>query len=422
MTSAYHLRADRGRCASRPRRRRGCALLLLVVAALWAGASGPGLAADGPGAIILVGDVLPLHRAKVWNRITELAAEFVIVAAASDRPKLYGEFARRALERHGAFAELLPVAAESGEFGVDHRRAVADRAMIEKVREAAGVFFVGGAPQRLAEVLIDAGGSPNPLGRAIARAHANGAVTVGGIPGTMGLFTAVDAFEALSSGRIPPERLFRGLGLVSKRWFIDQHAFSPGRLAEVLVAMRQLGVARGMGIGPDTAAVIDEGQVEVVGDEGVLLIDLSGSEGVPGAADGFGLAGARLSYLEHGDRFDMTTLEVRPAPVKLDGFEIEPAEVARRTSETTRFAAGDHFAAGAVPRLLREVLDGSGPEAVGLASGKDANGRARTFRFRFHATQDTAAWLSVESGAERYTILDVGLDISPVAGHAIPAR
>ena len=397
-------------------------VLLPILAIFSTGSPTTGVAAEGPGTLILVGDVLPLHRSKVWSRITESAVEFVIIAAANDRPKLYGEFARRALERHGAFAELLPLAAESGEFGVDYRRAVVDRAMVEKVREAAGIFFVGGAPQRLAEVLLGEDGSPNPVARAVAEAYADGGVIVGGIPGAAGLFTGVDAFEALARGRVSPARLFRGLGLVSNGWFVDQHAFSPGRLAEILVAMRQLGIARGMGIGPDTGAVIDRGQVEVVGDEGILLIDLSGSGDVAGAPEGFRLGDARLSYLEHGDRFDMTTLEVRPAAVKLDGFEIEPVEVGHRRPESAKSVAGDPFAAGGLLRLLREALDGSGPEAVGFASGKDTNGDERVFRFRFYPVADTAGWLTVESGSERYTIVNVGLEISPGGAHDVPVR
>ena len=70
--------------------------------------------------------------------------------AASDRPKLYGGFARRALERHGAFAELLPIAVDAAEFGIDPGQAAEDPALLDKVRDSAGVFFVGGAPQRLA--------------------------------------------------------------------------------------------------------------------------------------------------------------------------------------------------------------------------------------------------------------------------------
>ena len=138
------------------------------------------------------------------------------------------------------------------------------------MREASGVFFVGGAPQRLARVLVGRDGSPTPLGSAVAEVHAAGGIVVGGIPGSVGLSTGLDALEALAGGRVPPGKLLRGLGLAPEGWLIDQHAFSPGRLAEILVAMRQLGIARGIGIGPDTSAVMAGDEVEVIGDEGIL--------------------------------------------------------------------------------------------------------------------------------------------------------
>ena len=387
-------------------------VLIAAIAMVSAGFPRTGIADDRPGTLILVGDVLPFNQGSVWTRIAENAPDMVIIAAASDRPKLYGEFARRALERHGAFAEVLPLAVDPAEFGVDWGRVVGDPAMVEKVRDASGVFFVGGAPQRLAEVLIHTDGSPSPMARALADAYANGAVVVGGIPGSTGLATGVDAYEVLTRGRVSRTRLFRGLELVPGGWFVDQHAFSPGRLAEILVAMRQLGLARGIGIGPDTCAVIDGGRVEVVGDEGVLLIDLSSSRAAPDASDGFRLAGARLSYLEHGDVFDMSTLEVRPAAAKLNGFEIDPVEIDRESSAPPPRVVGDLLAEARLPELLREALDGSGHEVIGLTSRNDASNGEQGFSFRFHSVPETIGWLSVESGPARYTIVNLGLEIS----------
>lgn len=391
-------------------------LLLLIVAGLGLGWLRPGIAETPSGAVIAVGDVLPFNQRKVWNRIVEHAPELVIVAAASDRPKLYGEFARRALERHGAFAELLPVAVDAAEFGVDPRRAAEDPALVERVRDAAGVFFVGGAPQRLARVLFRADGVPTPLASAIVEMHAGGGAVVGGIPGPAGLSTGVDALEVLAGGRVPPAQLFRGLGLVTEGWFVDQHVFSPGRLAEMLVAMHQLGIPRGLGVGTGTSAVIEGGRMEVVGDEGVLLIDLSRSLAASSSANGFELAGARLSYLEHGDRFDMSTLEVAPAVAKLEGFELGPGGDASGSAAHDRPAAGDLLAAGELLRLLREAIDGPGSEALGYAFPDGEGGARRGFRFRFHSLDDTRGWLSVHTGADRYTIANIGLDISAVEG------
>ena len=410
-----HLRS----CAARIGEKYG-PVLLLVIAIPWIGWPRAGIAEAQAGTLILVGDVLRFNQRNVWNRITAHAADLVIIAAASDRPKLYGDFARRALQRHGAFAEIIPLAVDAAEFGTDYRRAVVDRILVDKVREASGVYFVGGAPQRLAEVLLHADGSPTPMGKAVAEAYATGGVVVGGIPGSVGLFTGIDALQALARGRVLPTYLHRGLGLVAGNWFVDQHVFTAGRFVEVLMAMRQLGIERGLGIGANTAAVIEDGHVEVVGDEGVLLIGLSGIRSVAGSAKGLSLAGARLSYLEHGDSFDMATLEVRPAAVKLDGFEIDPDEEARQPPEPARPVVGDLFAKGRLQHMLREALDGPGREAFGLAIPEDASGDERGHRFRFHTVAETVGWLSVDSGMDRYTIVNIGLDISPVGRRDMP--
>ena len=393
---------------------RRCALLLSV-AIPWLGWPLPGIPAPPEaGTVILVGGVLRFDQRDVWSRIAGQAPDLVVIAAASDRPKLYGGFARHALERHGAFAELLPVAADPAEFGIDHRRATGDPALVGKVREAAGVFFVGGAPQRLAEVLFRADGSPTPMAAAVAEVYAAGGVVVGGIPGSAGLFAGLDAMEALAKGRIPPARLHRGLGLTAQGWLLDQHAFNEGRLAEILVAMRQLGIMRGLGIGAGAAAVVEDGQVEVVGDEGVLMIDLSRSGS--GAAQGFHLTGARLSSLGHGDRFDMRTLEVEPAAAKLDGFEIDPGTRQRQPSGQSGGppAAGGLFAGGRLLQLLHEALDGPRREASGFLFPEGAGDDGRGFRFRFHPRAETFGWLSARSGVERYTILNLGLEITSV--------
>ena len=395
--------------------------MLLVVTSLSAAWPPPGLSQTPAGTVILVGDVLRFNQRNVWRRITEQAPELVVIAAASERPKLYGGYARRALERHGAYAEVLPVALDAAEFGIDHRHATSDSALTEMVREADGVFFVGGAPQRLASVLNRADGSPTPLGNAVADAHAAGSVVVGGIAGSVALSTGVDAFEALASGRVPSTALHRGLGLVDGDWFVDQHAFSAGRLAEILVAMRQIGVTRGLGIGANTAAVVRAGRVEVIGDEGMLVIDLSGVGSDTESRAGFRLAGARISYLESGDRLDMSSLAVTPSAAKQEGFEIEPVSHATQTSGEERPVVEDLSARGGLQRLLREALDGARREAFGVAFPRGAAGDQRGFRFRFHSMPGTAGWLSVDSGAERYTIANLGLEVAIVRRDEAPA-
>ena len=82
--------------------------------------------------------------------------------------------------------------------------------------------------------------------------------------------------------------------------------------------------------------------------------------------------------------------------------------------------AVDFFARGQLLRLMREAVDGARGEAFGYAFPEGAGAEDRGFRLRFHSMPGTMGWLSVESGMERYTIVNVGLEISPVGRKDVP--
>lgn len=392
--------------------------VLLVVLAIGSGWPPAGSAQPRQGTLVLVGDILRFNHPVLWERIFNLAsrhlADLTVVAAATGRPKLYGGFAKRALERYGAFVEVLPVALDPDEFGISYQQAVNDPAVVEKVQEAGGVFFVGGAPQRLSQVLLNADGSPTALAKAIVDAYAAGGIVVGGIPGSVGVHTGYDAMSALEQGRFQQRDLYRGLGLIADGWYVDQHFFSTGRFAETLVAMRQHGLRYGLGIGANTAAVVHGGHAEIVGDEGVMVIDLSKVAPDAGVSNGFSLQGVRLSYLDHGDRFDMNAKKAIPHADKLDGFEMEPSADGNSTEAAKGAVSEDVFARGHLVQLMRAALDGGSKEAIGLAFRDAAGIGERGYRFRLYAGPDSVGWLSADTGDTRFTILNIHLDISPV--------
>ena len=99
-----------------------------------------------------------------------------------------------------------------------------------------------------------------------------------------------------------------------------------------------------------------------------------------------------------------------------------PTGDAPESAAHDRPAAGDLLAVGELLRLLREAIDGPGPEASGYAFPDGEGGARRGFRFRFHSLDDTRGWLSVHTGADRYTIVNVGLDISVVGPAGEPIQ
>ena len=133
-----------------------------------------------------------------------------------------------------------------------------------------------------------------------------------------------------------------------------------------------------------------------------------------GSGQGFRLADARLIYLEHGDRLDMQALHVEPAAAKRDGFEIVPDAEERQPFVQDRPATGDLFSKGRLLQLLHEAVDGPRREASGFVFPEGEGGDVRGFHFRFHTRPETRGWLSALSGSERYTILNLGLEVAPV--------
>jgi cyanophycinase len=373
----------------RPRqgRRIQAGVVLLVIAfsawaSAWAGEA-------ESGTVILVGGVLTYNEKDVWQRIVDVAggeqSEIVVISAAHDRSRVYGEYARRALMRYAPFVELLPIAATNAEFGSSYREQVHDSSLVSQVANAQAIFFVGGAPQRLAGVLFDDEGTPTPLAKAVKTVYASGGVVVGGVPEYLGTDLGLDHSDALRTGRIADQHHYMGLGLLSREWYVDQYLFSPTRLVQALIAMRQHAIAYGIGVEINTMAIIDDGRLEVVGSGGVAIFHMKHSTN---ARDDrlTGIRGVRIGYLRAGDTLDLTTLEVTPHQSRLDGFRIDNSGT-----------GGRHVDTGGTPSISISA------ENVDLGGGD--------LRLVFRADAVTAGWVEAESGQTRFTARNIHLDV-----------
>ncbi len=369
------------------------------------------------GIVMLVGDVLPLKNQVVWRNLVKIAerkpGENVIVAAAHSRSKLYGGFAQRAFQRYGASSQLLPIAEVFQEFSTDYRFAGEDRTLTDQVRASSSVFFVGGLPQRLSKIMFSGeGDTPSDLASAVQEAHASGSMIIGGIPGATVLSTEVDPIEALTRGRIDSEFLFQGLDLISPNWFVDQHYFGNGRFATGLVAMHQLDIKFGIGVGLDTAAVVHSDVVEVIGNRGVTVIDLSGAD-FGQTKDGVIIRGVRISYLENGDRFEMQNMAAIPYQEKLNGFELVPHVIASENPSTDRFISSQEiFARGEIVRLMVEALEAKSGQSQAYALHHDSRDG---FHFRFYTGSDSRGWWATDDRGDHYTLENIYLDIEPLS-------
>jgi cyanophycinase len=373
----------------------------------------------GGGPVVLVGGVLRYDNATVWRRIVALAggegARIAVIPAATGRPRIYGGFAVRALAQHGADATLLPVAPPDEAFDLPPGDAVRDPSILELIGAADGVFFTGGAPQRVAQLLHEAG-KPTPLAAALKELHARGGLIAGANAGAVAISTGIAAPSALRTG-LPTGAAVPGLALLDDRWLFDQHVFTHHRLAVSLVAMHELGVPNALGVGVNAAVVIRDGEAEVIGNGGALVLRLTAPGGVARAAGGSFEAGdVAVSYLADGDRLSFRNLAVTPAPRKREGFPVDP-----RAPDHEPWVSGpafhqDPFVNPALTRgLLFYAFDGSRGESVGLVlPAPDGAPADDGFRFRFHRGPDTRGWQSGAGGSPDFTVVGLRLDVTGV--------
>ncbi|WP_226682438.1 cyanophycinase [Sutcliffiella horikoshii] len=214
-----------------------------------------------------------------------------------------------------------------------------DEYFVNLVKSSHAVMLQGGDQMKHARSLLEDDGTPTPLLEAIQYVHDNGGVIAGTSAGahvmSNPMFGVGRSYEALVindtevkniadvplTGFLDPtlkDNNFQiaGLGLV-ENILTDTHFDMRGRLGRLLVAMRDTGHEVGVGLDEGTALEIKGDIGEVVGENGVWILDASGATfNEKGATPGFEVEAVMLHYLTEGDTFHMVTKEVIPAENK----------------------------------------------------------------------------------------------------------
>jgi len=391
------------------------AVLLLAVTAAAVGAQPSGQAR---GTLVIAGGALRPETAEVWTRIVALAggrgAAIAVFGSASEDPRGSAGDTIATLARYGARAYFVPVATRLA--GSDYRRAAADPRNVALVTRARGVYFTGGDQGRITQALVDAAGHRTPVLDAIWQVYRRGGVIAGSSAGAAIMSTTMfhepaGIFDLLTDGVRPGSDIAAGLGFIGPRLFVDQHVLARGRFARMLPAMLASGYRFGLGIDENTAAVVKgDGQVEIVGRSGAVLLDLGAV--APGATTRpLRLAGARVSLLGPGDVYDPSSQRVTPAARRR---AVDPAQAA---SATPSAATRDILGRDALVDVLVALVAGSAQDVHGVASDPGAS-RRPGFTFRFSRSDATRAFHADEAALHGYTILDVGLDVVGAEGPA----
>ncbi len=394
-----------------------------------------GFGKDEPprGTAVAIGGALAYDNAAVWGRLVSLAggkdAAFVVFPTAAGNPEKSAQSIIEALEKYGAKAQMIPVAPKLSLPKVAD--AVRDAALIAKVKAANGVYFSGGDQARIVESLYDATGKPTPMLEAIWDVYRKGGVVAGSSAGaaimSSSMFRDVpDVFTALAggpSGFRKGKEIDRGLGFVGSRVFIDQHFLKRGRIGRMLPAMVALQYQLGLGVEENSAAIFCGDDVEIIGARGALLVDLNDAGFTPIKTNGtshFQMRGAKLTYLDRGDRINLKTQVVTVPASKLSSPLLPLSNRFKPYHDKVPFYA-DILGDNTIVQAMSVLLDSPAKTATGLAIPSNAAEKVAAptiskiaFEFKLYKAPDTTGYFSSSSGGEDYTVLNMRLDVTPV--------
>ena len=377
----------------------------------------------GQGIAVPIGGALKYDNDEVWSRLVQLAggkgARYAVFATASDTPDKTATAIIAALTRHGAIAEHIPVSAQLP--SPDYRVAVNDPLLIAKVKSGTGIFFSGGAQERITAALLLPNGKPTPMLDAIWEVFNKSGVVAGTSAGAAIMSTtmirdAQDVLAVLKFGAKEGREIDRGLGFVGPHVFVDQHFDKRGRFGRMLPVMLQKGYKLGLGVDENTAAIVRGDEIEVLGSRGALIADLTDAS-TNKAIKEFNLRNAKLTYLDRGDRYNFKTRVTTPSAEKLKAKKLDPNEKNYAPYFTTDAFYPDVLGDTVVVRLMSNLIDNTQKAVIGLAFSAPGTKSTKPdlgFEFQFRKGNDSLGYFTSAFGGEDYTVTNIYLDVVPV--------
>jgi cyanophycinase len=224
-------------------------------------------------------------------------ANLVVMATASEMAETGDRYCSLFESMHADTVEVLRV--HNRQDALD-----AGSGVLDLLEYASGLFITGGSQLRISAAL---GGTA--IADTIRRRHAEGMVVAGTSAGAAVLSEHMISMG--DSGATPRRRLVqmaKGLGLAPDL-VVDQHFRQRDRLGRLVTALSYNPGPLGVGVDEDTAAVIQDGILRVIGSGAVTVIDASGlrytdspevRRGQPVA-----MLGLKLDFLTAGSRYDL---------------------------------------------------------------------------------------------------------------------
>lgn len=262
----------------------------------------------GKGSLVIIGggeDRDPKGERIILHEVAKRlnGGKLVLATVASHEPDGYFD------EYQAAFADL--GIGELVELYVENRCEAGDRAKLEVLDDAAGIFFSGGDQLRITSQIGDSG-----IEARVRALYERGGV-IGGTSAGASVMSETMLVRGTSSvtHRIGDLHMAPGLGLI-RNVIIDQHFAERGRFGRLIGAVAHNPRVLGIGIDEDTATIVEGDTFRVLGSGAVYVVDGSGvsynnlAEAEPDRV--LSMHDVKVHVLGTGDCFDL--VRRRPVP------------------------------------------------------------------------------------------------------------
>ncbi|HAJ59159.1 MAG TPA: cyanophycinase [Cyanobacteria bacterium UBA8543] len=232
------------------------------------------------------------------RRAGGVKARIVVMTVATELPREVGEDYTKVFERLGV-EEVRIVDTVT-------REDASSSSYLEAIAKSTGVFFTGGDQARITSILKD-----TEIDKLLHKRFAEGLAIAGTSAGAaMMPDVMIVEGDSETNPRIEIVEMDRGMGFLPGV-VIDQHFAERGRLGRLLSAVAQQPVVLGFGIDENTALVVNNNELEVIGEGAVTVIDVSAIthtnlDQILKDED-LALCGVKLHILPHGYRFDLSS-------------------------------------------------------------------------------------------------------------------
>ncbi|PHV11163.1 cyanophycinase [Chitinimonas sp. BJB300] len=379
------------------------------------------MAQSTDGSLVMIGGALRYDNAEVWQRVVTLAggrgAKIAVFGTAAENPMRSATNAIAALNKAGAEAFFVPIGLR--QIDIDYKAAVHSPQLVKQVASANGIYFTGGDQLRIVQALYDDKGRNTPVLDAVWAVYRKGGVIAGTSAGAAVMSTSMfgdpkDPLTMLKNGMYEGKETARGLGFIGPDVFVDQHLLVRGRFARMLQIMQMWGYQQGVGIDENTAVVMRGLDAEVIGYRGALVVDLSESSS-DNKLPAFNIRNAKLSYLDHGDRYNFGSKTLTPAPSKATEPRVDPNDTNYTPYYQTRNFAPNILGNSTVVEVMSNLIDNTHQETIGLAFGDPNDEKPELgFEFRFRKGKDSMGWYAGSAAGEDYTVANIYVDVTPV--------